>query len=220
MTFLEYIDELYLDACKRFEIPKKPIVTFRWFVPIEPQKWDVVSHFLISKQEKSKLLILDGKQRVYLSDLQVVKTILEMEEEDQKWFLAQFIKLYGGEYTSFFFKIESKIFEGNGMCRYPTKKVIKLFSDSNIDINDFVFLVNFIVNKDICWGEKIKNSDFYRRTLRKYICLTDFYAVNQQRSKPFLESIGYPVDLKEPVDEYKNNASFKQIEKFDISLYK
>lgn len=217
--FLEYIDNLYREACRTFDIPKEPLVPFNWFVPIKLQNWDVRSSFLISKQEKSKLLILNGRQRVYLSDIQIVETILRMGKNDREWFLSQFVKAYKGEFTPFIFKIESETFEGKGICRYPQEKTIKLFSDSSIDINDFVFLINFVVYKDICWSEKIEDPDFYQRTLCKYIALTDFYSLNQQRIKPFLKSIGYPMGCKKPIDRVGNNAIFDRIKTFDISLY-
>ena len=219
MMFLEYIDQLYSEACITFSIPQEPKVSFRWFVLIKPLKWDTTSRFLISKQEKSKLLIMDGRQRVYLSDIQIVNTILNMEKEDQQWFLSQFVKIYKGEVTSFFFKIKSEIFEGQGICRYPQKKPLKLFSDSSIDINDFIFLINFVIYKDLCWSEKIKTPDFYQRTLCKYIALIDYYSLNNVRSKPFLKSIGYPLKRKRPVDKNGNNVLFNRVETFDISLY-
>jgi hypothetical protein len=217
--FLEYIDDLYLKACKEFDIPRETKVPFKCFVPIEPQNGDVASGFLILKQEKSKLLILDGKQRVYLSDIQIVDTIISMEKEDQRWFLSQFVKIYKGEFSSFSFKIQSETFEGKGMCRYPHKKSLKLFTDSCIDINDFIFLINFVVYKDLCWGEKIEAPDFYKRTLCKYITLIDYYSLNNIRSKPFLKNIGYPLEKKRPVDQEGKNVFFMQIETFDISLY-
>lgn len=219
MMFLEYIDNLYREECKRFEIPLKPKVPFKCFVPVEPQNWEVGSSFLILKQEKSKLFILDGKQRVYLSDIQIVDTILSMDKEDQGWFLTQFVKIYKGEFVPFFFKIQSEPFKGKGMCRYPQKKSLKLFADSSIDINDFIFLINFIVYKDLCWSEKIGNPEFYKKTLCKYITLIDYYSLNDTRSKPFLESIGYPLEKRSPVDKEGKNVLFMKIETFDISLY-
>ncbi|MDR3599517.1 MAG: hypothetical protein P4L49_03395 [Desulfosporosinus sp.] len=219
MMFLEYIDELYRKECKEFGIPLKPKVPFKCFIPVEPQNWEAVSNFLILKQEKSKLFILDGKQRAYLSDIQIVDTILSMDKEDQRWFLAQFVKIYKGEFVPFSFKIQSETFEGKGMCRYPQKKSLIIFTDSNIDINDFIFLINFIIYKDLCWSEKIEVPDFYRRTLCKYITLIDYYSLNHMRSEPFLKSIGYPLEKRRPVDTERKNVFFMQTETFDISLY-
>ncbi|MPN43161.1 hypothetical protein SDC9_190720 [bioreactor metagenome] len=142
-----------------------------------------------------------------------------MDKEDQIWFLNQFVKIYKEEFASFSFKIQSETFVGKGMSRYPSKKSLKLFTDSSIDINDFIFLINFVVYKDLCWSEKIEVSDFYRRTLCKYITLTDYYSSKHERSKSFLESIGYPLEKKRPVDKAGGNKILVQIETFDISLY-
>lgn len=142
-----------------------------------------------------------------------------LKQEDQRWFISQFVKMYKGEFVHFFFKIQSETFEGIGMCRYPQKKSLKLFTDSSIDISDFIFLINFVVYKDLCWSEKIGIPGFYRRTLCKYITLIDYYSLNHMRSEPFLKSIGYPLEKRRPVDKERKNVLFLQIETFDISLY-
>jgi len=219
IMIFECIDELYDKARRDFDIPPNPKIPFNFFVTIEPQDWDAESGFLILKQEKSKLLILDGKQRVYLSDIQIVDTILSMDKEDQNWFLSQFVKIYKEQFELFSFKIQSKTFKGKGICRYPRKKALKLFTDSTIDINDFIFLINFIVYKDLCWGEKIEKPDFYKITLCKYISLMDYYSLNPNRSKPFLESIEYPLEKQKPVDKKGRTDIFVKSETFDISLY-
>ena len=219
VSFFSYIDHLYIEACNEFDIPIDPRVQFNWFVRVEPQGWDAMSSFLISKKEKSKMLILEGRQKVYLTDIHIINTILGMEADDRNWFFSKFVKLYKGEFEPFFFKVKTETFEGKGMSRYPQNKSLKLFSDSIVDINDFVFLINFIVYKDICWGNEIDNHNFYHKTLCKYISLIDHYSINPYRSKPFLKNIGYPMMLKNPIDIKGKHDLFSRTEAFDISLY-
>jgi hypothetical protein len=215
MNFLEEIDNIYKKEREINDIPQSN-GDFSCFIPIEAIDYKTSCEFLIKKQEKAKLLFLVGKQRVYLSDLQIIRTILRMGKEDINWFLQQFISLYKGNYSKIQFKILEKTYEGFGIINYSEEKGLLLFSDSEIDINDFVFLLNFIFSKDKYWGEMNELEDFRKKTLCKYISLIDYYSNKSNHSECFLKSIGYPYYKRYPVD---NKKLFNNIEEFDISLY-
>ena len=53
----------------------------------------------------------------------------------------------------------------------------------------------------------------------KYITLLDYYANNSERSKEFLEKIGYPLSATEFIDIPKTKNMFDKTNLFDISKF-
>jgi len=218
MSFLNKIDEIYRTTRESFDIQKENTL-FSCFIPVEPLDCGTTSQFMIKKQEKAKLLLISGKQRVYISDLQIINTILDMDKDDIEWFLKQFVALYRGIECEVRFAINGETFDGCGIEHYPGKKQVILFSDTLVEINDFIFILNFVFSKDKCWEEIIEQDGFSKSTLCKYIVLVDYYAKATPRSKDFLKAIKYPVESSHPVDNKKTKKLFNCVEKFDIALY-
>ena len=221
VLFLEAIDQLHSESRKSYRIPAKN-KNFSCYIPIEIQAGGESFHFEIWKREKAKLLLLVGKQKVYLSDAMIISTILEMEDGDIKWFLNQFISLYSGKGAPFRLIIDDQPYSGKGIETYPQKKKLYLFSDSLTDYQFFSVLLSFIFCKDSCWGELTSSEDFGRKTLCKYISIIDYYHNHAERSKSFLEAIGYPVQNKYPIESKHVKAIFDDLDnvkKFDISQY-
>jgi hypothetical protein len=146
MNFLEKIDEIHRAERESFSIPENN-TTYSSFIPVERVGFKSLCRFMIKKQEKAKLLLVDGKQRVYISDLNIIETILGMEKYDIKWFMQGFIALYMERSCKIQFEIDGEVFSGCGIENYPNKKELHLFSDSAIDINDFIFIVNLSSQK-------------------------------------------------------------------------
>ena len=118
MSFLKKIDILHETCRKVYGIDKNNKI-FSSFINIEPVEKNLTQKFVIKKQEKSKLLVVSGNQRVYLSDYSIISTILRMDHDDIEWFLKEFIKAYNNEYEPFKFKIEDEVFEVVGINYYP-----------------------------------------------------------------------------------------------------
>ncbi|MDY3596894.1 hypothetical protein [Anaerotignum sp.] len=217
MFFLNKIDDIYKKSCELYGIKND---LFSCFIPIIPLNCKTTCDFLIKKQEKAKIMLLSGTQRVYISDLQIINTILEFDAKIREWFITQLVILYTKPKYNVQFMIENEKYEGSGIDCYPEEMPFNLFSDTLIDINDFIFVMNFIFAKDQCW-EKINGIDgFAKRTICKYIALIDYYANKCSRSQLFLKEIGYPYEEEKPIDNKKTKNLFNNIEKFDISLYR
>lgn len=90
MPFLQKIDELYGKIRQEYS-PTSVGDDFNVFFPIEISDGKNKSSFSIRKGKKAKLLVISGKQRVYLSDYQIINTILSMDREDVQWYLKQFV---------------------------------------------------------------------------------------------------------------------------------
>lgn len=219
MMFLQKIDELHQDSRRKYTIPLEN-KNFSSFIPISLVCGDISYRYLIKKAEKAKLLITCGKQRIYLSDIQIINTILTMPNDDIIWFLKQFVMFYKGNSEKITIRIDGEEYIGCGISLYMADKDLHLFSDSIIKYNDFVMLLNFILSKDVCWGKIIDEPEFYKATLRKYISLIDYYHNKAERSKSYLLSVSYPIANRTPTDRYSRNKPIVfSPEGFDISKY-
>lgn len=224
MSFLKRIDKLHKENRSVYGIEMSNN-DFSSFINVEPVDISLTQKFIIRKQEKAKLLLVSGKQRVYLSDNDIISTILDMEKNCIDWFLNSFIKLYNDEFEVFNFKLEDKLYKGIGISYYQSQREISLFSDTKIDINDFIFILNFIFSKDKQWENDTSQENFGKRTIIKYITLIDYYSNQSERSKDYLEKIGYPickpnfVTASKSIPASKIKNMFSDVNSFDISKY-
>lgn len=222
MSFLKYVDRLHKEAQKRNNendiiVPKDYIL----YIPIQLNNNDNYScKFIVCKSKKTKMYIVAGLQRIYMDDNQIIDTILNMEDDDVKWFINQFINLYEGKGKKIIFRIRDTDFCGTGIDNYPEKKEITLFSDAVITFNDFIFLLNFVFSKDV-WSYKDNRSNTSKNTLIKYIILLSYKKFHNPKSKAVINEVGYVPDSQNIID-YKNNKKSleKAIEIFDINDYK
>ncbi len=220
MNFLEYIDAVYSETRKNLNISSEND-EFSCFIPIKPLRYSTKCEFLIKKQKHSKLFVVIGTQRVYLSDINIIKVVLSLDDDKIRWFIEQFCNLYVKNNDSFLFEVNGKKFKGTGIEFYSEKLDIILHSDSIISVNDFIFIVNFVLSKDSLWGEMKKLSNFRKLTLCKYISLLEYYAFKSKEAETFLKNIGYPINKNVPTDNRNISNLFNNdnIEKFDISLF-
>ena len=218
MSFLKRIDKLHKENRSVYGIEMSNN-DFSSFINVKPVDISLTQKFIIRKQEKAKLLLVSGKQRVYLSDNDIISTILDMEKNCIDWFLNSFIKLYNDEFEVFNFKLEDKLYKGIGISYYQSQREISLFSDTKIDINDFIFILNFIFSKDKQWENDTSQENFGKRTLIKYITLIDYYSNQSERSKNYLEKIGYTIYKPNFVTASKIKNMFSDVNSFDISKY-
>lgn len=229
MEFLKQLDSLH-SKCMRENHVDSRNRDFRSYHKITFKSESVPDRFLIQKNRiKTKLLLVDGAQRVYLSDSQIIETILSLGYEDIQWFVNQLALLYQGVGHNFQFSIDGKTYLFPGMKHYAEKKEILLPSDTRVNIDDFCILVNFVYAKDLAWertpisarSEKkgYDKTNFSKRTLSKYISLLDHYGLDTNRSDAFLNAIGYPLPKAYPGQVVDERSMFEHIELFDISLY-
>jgi hypothetical protein len=223
-SFFTLIDTIHNNYRKKYLIPDGN-KDFSSYIPIEIAAAGKSFRYLIWKKEKAKLLLLCGKQRLYLSDAHIIDAILQMSEDTIAWFLCQFIALYQNKGWQTILTIDTISFVFDGIAPYPKQKKLCLFTDSLIDIDYFVFLLSFIFYKDRCWEESGNIEGFGKTTLCKFIALIDYYHNNSETSKRFLKEIGFTgmsfLNITE-LNNNKNRKLFKNIEsvkKFDISNY-
>lgn len=131
MSFLQKIDELFEASCLQFSVPLKSD-NFHTYIPIEIYNDTHRFQFLIRKGKKSKILILAGQQRVYLTDDQIIRTILSMEDNETEWFLAQFISLYVGNGVQTTLELDKTKFTYTGLPRTDIQKMLCRLAEHSV----------------------------------------------------------------------------------------
>lgn len=223
-NLLTIIDKIHNNYRKKYLIPDNN-QEFSSYIPVKITAAEKNYHYLIWKRDRARLLLLCGEQRIYLSDAEIIETILRMDKAIIEWLLCQFIALYQNKGYQMVLAIDKLSFKSYGIMPYPKQNNMYLFSDSLIDMNYFVFALNFIFYKDRCWEEIGNIEGFGKTTLCKFITLIDYYHNYSKRSKRFLDTIGFPETAYLNISELKNNKIrklFKEvanIKRFDISDY-
>ena len=92
MNFLQKIDEIHNQNCEEHSITSS--TKFISYIPLSPINPICTCKFLIKKSNKAKVMMVVGSQRVYLSDLDIIRCILALDEKMVKWFFSEFIFLF------------------------------------------------------------------------------------------------------------------------------
>lgn len=218
MNFLTKLDMLYWQQKRNFK-DSEIDYNFKCFIPIQPIGYSSKNKFFVKKSRKASLIINVGEQRIYFSDIDVVNTILDLPLELRNDILKKFIEMYSANKSvNAKIRIGTKQYDGFGLPYYDGENLIDVFSDSKIDLNDFVFIVNFILSKDKKSEEQGEKKTI-RTTLRKFISLIDYYADHNNRSSKYLKTIGYPLDSPAPFQNSYIKKLFETEDGFDISKY-
>lgn len=218
MSFLNFIDKIYEDEKQQYnsDILESDFSSF-----IEIKTEDIILNrtFVIKKQEKTKLLLVDGKQKVYLSDENIISLIKNQSESVSNWFLNSFLRYLIGKGRDISFVVNGRTFTSRGIEYYPDEYSIVLHSDTEIDINDLVFVINFIFSKDKQWEEDSKIENFGFITAFKYFLTIDYLCRNSEKSEALLKDINvlkHNGDIKNFSDE-NEKLLLEKINDFDFS---
>ena len=218
MNFLTKLDILYEQSkreFKKYEID----YNFKCFIPIQPIGYSSKNKFFVKKSKKASLIINVGEQRIYFSDIDVVNTILELPLDVRNDLFKKLVEMYStNRAVNTKIRIGTNQYDGFGLPYYDGENTIDIFSDSKIDLNDFVFIINFILSKDKKSEEQGQKKTI-RTTLRKFISLIDYYVDHNDRSLEYLNAIGYPIDSPIPFQDKDVKKMFETEEGFDISKY-
>lgn len=223
MSFLDKLDQVYRESRAACAIPESQ-TDYNCFIPVEITDGTNAEEFVIWKGAKSRLMMPCGKQRVYLTDEQIVEIICAMNAEDIQWYLSQFVRFYKGDGQQIHLKIGTEEFEMKGIGPYPEEKELYLPSDTLIGHRQFCYLLSFIFEKDARW-EEVQTDYFGKKTLVKCILLVDWRCNNGPYSKKVLQKLKYPLEgsssnalrKRKAFEEEKSIEIMKTT--FDISKY-
>ena len=209
--FLDAIDQYHQQSRYDNEIPETNIV-FQSEIPVILSAKHKSFNFIIRKRDKSKMYIVSDKQRVFLTDKDIIDTICKMKKDYIIWFLRHFIRVYNGETDSIIMNLLDIDYVLEGIDGLEKDATLTLMSDTTIDISQFCFLITFIIAKDKCWESMKAMDGFGKRTLCKYISIIDHNVFHTEYNEHFLRSLGYG----------KNKKAFDDLDKikqFDISAF-
>lgn len=188
-NFLELLDKKYESARINQKIPKENL-EFAIFEKIEPMEISSENNFWCYKQQRTKILYCPDSCKVYLTDQDIINVFLQLDDSMLNKLLKKLINLYNGKEYKFKFKIDNKEFYGIGIDYELDNDVkILLYTDNEIEINELIFIINIILEKDRLYN-------LQEKTLIKYISLVKYYKYNDEKSKKFLKEIGYPISFK------------------------
>lgn len=227
MTFLEAFDSYYKDKIIEYQLPEDEKEFLCFFTVILRTNNEKYIFEVQKDRNKAKFFFLEGKQRVYLSDVQIIQTILKMDDKDIDWFIAQFVSFYQGKTSPYVLEFMGEEYQIKGISLYPVDKELLLMSDTKISFQSFCVLLSFIFAKDYNW-EAIggpKRRLFQKSTLTKFISIIDYHHSKSDCSKNYLEKIGallFVNDINNVIEVGKLKNIFvntNSLEMFDISVY-
>lgn len=222
MELFKYLDEQYAADRTKYEI-QQGNNGFESYLSIEPLDFDAKGRFVCAKgYRKTKILFTPDKTHQYFSDADIIAILRDHENENTVFsIMEQLINLYNGSNSKFLFRINNEDFEGYGISYYNgIEDQFLLKTDSIIQLNELVFLMNMIFEKDRSYGQAI-HADTLKHTLCKYISLIKYYRWHDDRSALFLDKIQYPFNKSIEqlfVDRRKNirlKRLFEKIEDFE-----
>lgn len=203
--FLAYVDDIHKEYCKKHNIRNKNFICY-----LELKSIDILTHeeFYVAKSRKSRLLIHHNNIWVDLTDYDIISIICSFDKELALKILNSLKEGYNEKWTDFEFEIEGKKFHGKGINykEFDLDKEVCLDADFEIGFEDFLFLMNMILFKDIVgqkYVEKGQKIALIKKTLIKYITLIAYYKFNDLQAKKYLDSIEYPIYDRERILEYK-----------------
>lgn len=227
MNFLKTIDQNNEEDRRKNKVQDNNS-EYRYYEKVIPLDFHSEIDFTFLKvRKKIKILMCFGTTKIYLSDLDIIKIITEMHEEAIKWFINNLINLYKNKGVVFKFSTCGLTVEGEGLPYEEGEIKVNLFSDNEIHINDFIFVLNLILLKDELATQQQgpKNwRDIIKITLCKYISLIKFYGLHDDTMKKVLCDLDYPVEkcLDDVYSSYSEliriNKIFENIEKFEKKL--
>lgn len=221
VNFLQFLDVEYENDKKKNNVPTEN-KEYRYYEEIIPINFFRAQKFQCLKiNKKSKILICFNNLKVYLSDVDILKIILKMEEEQINWFIDNFIKVYNESYEEFEFIIGKEKFKGIGLPYQNTEKSIYIHTDNEINIDSFIFILNFIISKDYLATLRLQESNndkknkknLMKATLCKYISLLKFYYFGDKGIEEFLEGLGYPIseNIDNVFSSYRKTKKISQL---------
>lgn len=218
ITFLEYLDEQYEQECRINKIQENN-KEFRYYENIQPLDFTPKNSFLCLKAEKTKILFYQSNVKVYLSDADMINEIVNIGDVGLL-ILEKITELYNGRSHTFSYRINNQDFIGKGIKYIDQELNFLLHTDNIININEFIFILNMIYEKDRLYSENTGNN-FLKFTLSKYILLINHYKLQEEKSREYLKEIDYPVDkdirevFNSPKKTEQINSLFRNIEQFE-----
>lgn len=213
MNFIRYIDCLRHEYVLRNNI--NDYYNFYFYKNIKViGEYNIENEILILKRFRTAILIRckESGIKLYLSDFDIINIIVNLINDYTQYgmdLISQMEKLVFGEGDKIIFIVdeEDEEFELNGINFIDKNIKINTHADIDININEFILVINLILEK-----ERISGDDVLEGTLGKYILLSKYYS-NEYIDESNIEKVlqEYGIDTKESLEynKYKINKKSK-----------
>ncbi|EGT3613441.1 hypothetical protein E5N06_08810 [Clostridium perfringens] len=226
--FLEKLDKIYNETLERSKLTYKIDENFTIYQDVTPiaPKVNFGTIFKLKKRKRSSLLlvkVLDSKQvSLYFSEYDVIVMLIYIYDnlnEYGKYICKEMINLIKGMGCLFTFSIDKDIYKANGIKYIDNDVSFLTIKDYEIYINDLIFLLNIIIEKD----RFSKKNDNEKITLIKYLLFT--YLFSEKSNKKYEHNIinafkGENIYKGKSIKNYKGilNKTGREKLYFDTSL--
>lgn len=199
MMLFEYLDRQYEEDRRRYGIQRENR-EFRSYLSISPLDFNAENRFICVKDyKKTRILFTPNGTRQYFSDADIIAIFRDHGNDGTVCAVVdKLIQLYRGENVKFSFALNDQAFEGYGISFFDIVDTFSLKTDTTLTLNELVFLMNMVLEKDRSYGRKI-SEDTLKHTLCKYITLIKHYRWHDVNSAIFLKKIKYP--LNKPLEQ-------------------
>lgn len=231
--YLDYMDEIYENKKTSIhqEHPDWKINrNFTIYVDIKPiaEGMKFQTTLQLKKQDRTSVILVqefDGKKaKQYFSEFDIIHTfiyIFDTFKDEGNYIYHKMIELIKDNGNDVSFIIDEKQFSFKGINYLSEDKLFKTFADYIISINDFISLLNLVIEKD----RYSKESKDGKSTILKYILFLLLISNRSEQKikmqmKDILEIKSIYIDDKLSV--YKNiiNRNGKDKIYFDSILFK
>ncbi|MBX9179685.1 MAG: hypothetical protein ACLT0R_09280 [Paraclostridium sordellii] len=213
MNFIRYIDDLRNEYVLSMNI--NDYYNFYFYKNIKVVgEYNIENEILVLKRFRAAILIRckESGIKLYLSDFDIIDIIVNLINEHTQYgmdLISRMEKLISGEGSKIIFMIEDKKeekeFELNGINFIDENIKINTHADIVININEFILVMNLILEK-----ERVSGDEVVEGTLGKYILLSKYYS-NAYLEEYNLEDIlkEYGIDTNESLEYNKYNINKK-----------
>lgn len=207
--YLDYIDTIYknaIESIKKQHADWKIDRDFTVYCKVTPiiKNLNFQTSLQLQKRNKTSVIfeqIINGRRaRQYFDEYSIIKTLIylyDVEENVGDSIYCGMCNLIKDKGTDVSFKIGTEEFSFKGIKYLPYDKLFLTYADYEISINDFIALLNLVIEKD----RYSKESENGKGTILKYIL---FLLLCSSRTK--LEQKENMVNILKKMKLYKDNT--------------
>lgn len=166
---------------------------YHYYLSLETEDYDSTNKVILMKQNFASFLIVhESGIRFYLDDYDIVDMLINMKTEKNKLyseFCSKFFSFLNGDRFLFKFSMDNIDFEYEGIEYFDSLETLTCKADVEININDFVYLINLILAKELMSRE----ANALENIICKYFTLTEYYSEACPSARKTLKEMGVTV---------------------------
>ncbi len=207
INYIRYLDKLKYEKIERLKKLNYKVISrsYHFYQKINfDKKVRFESNFVALKLSDISILLENNGIKIYFSDYDIIKILIDLPLMVREKLFESFYEVVNDRGTEVKFFINDKHFSISGIKFFSGNIEIKESNGLNLHINDFIGLLNLIVEK-----ERVSNeSEKFKETLNKYILFTNLFSSKYEKE---LENIllRNNIEKKSKLSDYKTLINSK-----------